>query len=96
MTSPLPPVDPEKNRRLIAERLGWPRTALAACVEIENDYPGWVVFWTRGGLERDRDPGYRAFINIHGWRRTDVAGETPEELRERLADAVETLPDRAR
>lgn len=95
MTSPLPPADPAKNRRLIAERLGWPDTALATCIEIENEFPGWMVYWTQGGLPRDRDPGFRAFIQVHGWRRTDVAGATAEELRERLADAVTKLPDRA-
>lgn len=33
------------NRRLIAERTGWPEGALEACADMEDRHPGWHVSW---------------------------------------------------
>lgn len=48
--SPLPkwPSDQARirnNRRLVAERTGWPEGALPACAELEQRHPGWHVWW---------------------------------------------------
>lgn len=88
MTEP----DPLHNRRLIAERLGWPDGALDACLALEADFPRWSVYWTKGGLPPDPRRGYRAFARVH-WARFDAVAETPEELRERLDEADAQLPD---
>ncbi|AGL19478.1 hypothetical protein [Actinoplanes sp. N902-109] len=52
--------DPERNRELVAQRLGWPDGALNNCRALEAEFPDWSVFWTNGGLPKDQQPGYRA------------------------------------
>jgi len=88
----LPPVDPEKNRALIAERLGWPDGALEACRKLEAEFPAWMVFWTKGGLPRDPNPGYRA-VTWNARRRGYAYGKTAEELGAALRDTL-TVADR--
>ncbi|MEV4708993.1 hypothetical protein [Actinoplanes sp. NPDC049316] len=80
-----------RNRQLIAERAGWPDDALPGCLELEAEFPGWVVYWSRGGLPHAPEPGFRAFTTV-GWRKFDAYGETAQALRERLAAAVKDLP----
>lgn len=83
--------DPGANRRLIAERLGWPTGAVEACEWIEAAAPGWHAAWSHGdGQEWDR-PGY--YAERRDWHRLDpgprwVYGETPDEL---LAE-IEAVP----
>lgn len=65
MTTPLPlhPPGPElaaKNRRLLAERWGWPDGALQACEKIEKLHPGWSAMWSAGGEHTWREPGFYA------------------------------------
>jgi len=93
MSTELPPGDVMTSRRLIAKRLGWPDGALEACVELEADFPDWVVFWTRGGLPSDRDPGYRAVLNLHGFV-CSLRAETVEGLRDQVATVDADLPRR--
>ncbi len=33
------------NRRIIAERVGWPVGALEMCEHLDAAYPGWMVWW---------------------------------------------------
>lgn len=90
----LHPIDddlPRRNRRVLAERQGWPDGALDACLELEQAYPRWAVLWTKGGLPRDPDRGYRAYATVERVL-YDVFAETAEVLRERLADADLGLP----
>jgi hypothetical protein len=51
-----------RNQKILAERLGWPAGALAACWDLENRHPGWHVDWlsenTSPGFERPA--GFRA------------------------------------
>jgi hypothetical protein len=82
-----PPVDPALNRRLVAERLGWPDGALEACSALEADYPAWHVFWTRGGLPRSPERGFRA-IHEERNRRTELYAPTAEDLRAQVAARV--------
>jgi hypothetical protein len=81
--SALPPVDPALNRRLVAERLGWPDGALDACTALEAEFPAWHVFWTRGGLPRSPERGYRATCEVRH-RRTELYAPTAEDLRDQL------------
>ena len=53
LTPPLPPVDPERNRELLAERLGWPDGAVDACRQVEAGHPGWHVWWSQNPWRRD-------------------------------------------
>lgn len=73
------------NRELIAERLGWPGDALGACLELEQAFPRWAVFW-------DRVRGYRAYAIVCGQTHQRSA-ETPDQLRGHLAVADPELPD---
>jgi hypothetical protein len=50
--TPLDPPGPElaaKNRRLLAERLGWPDGALEACEQLDQAHIGWYTNWSPGG-----------------------------------------------
>lgn len=85
--SALPPVDPERNRRLIAERLGWPDGALEAVVQLEQAHPEWNIWWTRGGLPLGAPAGYRASLRRHG-HHCEPHGATLDDLRVQLV-AVE-------
>jgi hypothetical protein len=83
----LPPPDPKLNARLIAERLQWPDGALEACEALEEEFPGWMVFWTWGRLPADPHPGYRA-VTENARRRGYAYGVTPEELGAALRDTL--------
>lgn len=89
--SALPPVDPDRNRRLLAERLHWPEGALAQCQALEADFPDWIVFWTSGGLPRNPDPGYRASLMRHN-ETCELYAVTIDELREMVRAAQREAP----
>jgi hypothetical protein len=42
----LPPEVIERNRELVAARLGWPAGALDTCRHLERSHPGWHCWWT--------------------------------------------------
>lgn len=91
--SELPPVDPLRNRAVLASRLGWPDEALALCIISECEFPEWDFFWGRGGLPADPDPGYRAKLRRHS-HRVHLFGETIEVLRAKVAAVQQELPPR--
>jgi hypothetical protein len=88
----LAPCGPElgaANRRIIAERLGWPELAVGVCERIEAECPAWHVTWSSGGWMTWTQPGF--YAECRGWHCCDpgpryVYGATAGALRE----AVET------
>lgn len=76
--------DPGRNRRVLAERLGYPDGALAACIDIENEHPSWIVYWTRGGA---KPAGFYAFRSGPWSSTTHLYGATPDALREAINSA---------
>ncbi|MBT2541975.1 hypothetical protein J7E99_14990 [Streptomyces sp. ISL-44] len=56
----LPKVDPELNRELIAQRLGWPEGAVEESRAVEAEEPGWQVWYVIGGLPSEPEPGFTA------------------------------------
>lgn len=56
----LPEVDPERNREVLAERLGWPIGAVEECRAVEAEEPSWNVWWVPGGLPSQPEPGFTA------------------------------------
>lgn len=46
----------ESNRRVIAERSGWPDGVLQACEDFDRRHPGWFAFWR----PENRRPGFEA------------------------------------
>ena len=42
----LPPEVQERNREIIAERLGWPAGAVSNCRQVEAGRPRWYCWWT--------------------------------------------------
>lgn len=71
---PLPPAVQERNRKLIAARLGWPDGALDACRQLEAARPGWYAWWSRNPWRRDgKVPPGPAF----GAARVDAHGGEP-------------------
>jgi hypothetical protein len=95
--SALPPVGPElawRNRQIIAERLGWPAGALAACEAIELAHPAWYPNY----CQANTIPGFEAPAGFYASRRRDAVrgertayGATPEALREAI-EAIEAPP----
>jgi hypothetical protein len=68
----------ERNRELIAERLGWPDGALNECRDLEARYPDYFCWWTSRGYP-DPVPGYGAALR-GGQTPHSVHGATPEKL----------------
>jgi hypothetical protein len=93
IVSGLPPVDPERNRELIAERMGWPAEALEVCRRLEKDFPRWMVFWTSGGLPVTPEPGYRAILEQRR-HTTKLYAPTAVAIEAKLAMTDPTIPPR--
>jgi hypothetical protein len=90
---PLHPVGPElavKNRRILAERLGWPAGTVEVCEHIEDETPGWSVTWSPGGDMTRPEPGFYA-VPRYGSRDNPpfLHADTGDELRELLAGQPE-------
>ncbi|MFB4314362.1 hypothetical protein [Actinomadura sp. 21ATH] len=84
----LPPVAPERNREILAERLGWPDGALEACRELEQRHPGWSLWYDIGGLPASPVPRYRAECD-YGWRYREMG--RPRQKEEVCAAAAEEV-----
>jgi hypothetical protein len=86
---PLPPHVQERNREIVAERLGWPDEALGACREIEAGAAGWYCWWTPLPWP---DPGFRPAYGAARIDRRPVGdpslyARTPGELAELIKAA---------
>ena len=95
--TPLDPPGPElaaKNRRLFAQRLGWPDGALEACEQLDQAHAGWYANWSPGGSPSRPDAGYYT-RRWHQERGEPFAyGRTPEELSAVIATWPWPKPDR--
>lgn len=96
MVSPLPPIDTLEqrialaaaNRRVLAERLGWPAGYLEACEQVDADHPGWHATWHRAnpGPPAFAHPAeFTAFLRAEHGAVATVHGETVEALLEAMA-----------
>lgn len=57
MSEPLRPPGPglaAHNRRVLAERLGWPAGAVEVCERVDAAHPGWHTNWSSGEPSRTR------------------------------------------
>lgn len=84
----LPPQVQDRNREIVAERLGWPDGALDACRKTEAGAPGWYCWWTPAPWP---DPGFRpaygaALINRRPLGDPSLYARTPGELAERIRE----------
>jgi hypothetical protein len=85
----------ENNRRLLAERGGWPAGALDGVRAVEKACPGWTATWFGDW----RIPGFERVAGFYAWRtgrdplgvrgdrrvrRHEVYGATPDQLAEAL------------
>ena len=76
----LPPEVQERNRELVAERLGWPDGALEACRKVEAVHSGWYCWWSPTPWPpRDRPAYGAARVNAH-WNVPPLYAETPDDL----------------
>lgn len=74
---------PARNKRLIAERTGWPDGALAACNRIEQAHPAWRAWWAPENIAAGFEcpTGFHAqFDGRHRSERITLFAPTPEEL----------------
>lgn len=90
------------NRRLIAERCGWPDGAADACGRLDAQWPRepywdgtrprWYTFWSPGPVGAEPRPGFYAVReSARAWE-PPAFGATPAEL----VAAVEAWPVRSR
>lgn len=49
-----------KNRRVLAERMGWPEGAVDVCEQVETAHPGWYPNYSPGGTWDRPEAGYYA------------------------------------
>lgn len=88
MVNWVPPIDTlqgrealaRSNRRVLAERLGWPAGHLEACEQVDVDRPGWFASWYKANLA---PPEFAHPARFSGWRRLGnvrVHAETIEGL----------------
>lgn len=54
--------DPERNRELLAQRMGWPLGALDECREFEREFTGWYAWWSPAHGGYGASPAYGLFI----------------------------------
>jgi hypothetical protein len=90
----LHPIGPDllrHNRRVLAERLGWPEGAVDACAALEAEFPRWMVFWSAGGLPVSPEPAYRAVLQLFG-HHSALRAPTAEDLRTQIAAVDAGLP----
>jgi hypothetical protein len=88
-----------RNRRIVAERVGWPDGAVEACERLEREYRGWDVRWLDDWFVKgfERQAGYYAWatgeqpgtsIWVEGeqiWiRRQELYGMQPSDLEKQL------------
>lgn len=73
---------PRHNRRVIAERIGWPDGAVEACDWIEQAYPEWIPGWQHESKIRgfERPEGYYATRQGGHSGEPDLYGATAEDL----------------
>jgi hypothetical protein len=89
---PIEPEVKERNRELIAERLGWPEGALEAVRQLEGQHPGYSVFWGEGRVSDPR-PGFYAMRDGDSHWRPTFYGATAVDLSIALAaDAAQRPP----
>lgn len=60
----------ERNRELIAARLGWPAGAVDSVRAIEQACPGWTVAWFGDWTL----PGWERAAGFYAWRTGDQPG----------------------
>lgn len=63
-----------RNRELIAERTGWPEGALAECLRLEEDCPGYSVAWFHA--QKSPTPVFRREAGFYAW----IAGDQPGHM----------------
>lgn len=88
-------VDPDLNRRLVAERLRWPAGALEACTALAAAHPEWTIYWSAGQPGQPPQPGYRASLRVHGdhgTRKVELFAPDPADLAARMADVERQEP----
>jgi hypothetical protein len=97
MSGGLPPEVVRRNRELLAERDDWPADALAECLKIEDECPGfhasWFPEWKPANPDFQCEAGFYAWITGNqpgqmwsdGWHgRQEWYGATAAELRAKL------------
>lgn len=80
-----------RNRRVLAERQGWPDGAVEACEQLEVTHRGWSFSWRTANTIKgfERPEGFYATTGST-WRDITRYGATPEEL----AEVLMTTPNR--
>lgn len=75
------------NRRLIAERTGWPEGALQACADLEDRHPGWHVSW----MNENTTPGWERPAGFYATHRGGLHAVGPIEAYAATAADLEPL-----
>jgi hypothetical protein len=75
-----------RNRLLIADRLSWPAGTVVACEEIEQEHPGWSVWWRGENTIRGFEAPAGFYAGREDWWHGErpVYGATGTELAEKM------------
>jgi len=57
-----------RNRRILADRLGWPVGAVQECEWVEREHPGWSPHWREANAWSGQPAGYYALRYDHDRR----------------------------
>lgn len=70
------------NRRVMAERIGWPDGAVEACDKLQDAYPGWNPGWQPESTIRgfEHPAGYFASRLGRRYNEPVAYGSDPDEL----------------
>jgi hypothetical protein len=69
-----------RNRRIIAEYLGWPEGVVEACEQLDRAHIGWSATWSDGDSQAKPKVGFYAERQGRRTGEPMAYGATPEEL----------------
>lgn len=76
------------NRKVLAERLGWPAGMLEACEQLDREHPDWTAFW-RSEVTWAQHPHPAGFVATREGDGLHVCGVDVAAVTE----AIESAPD---
>jgi hypothetical protein len=70
----------ERNREILAERLGHPPETVEGCCEIERRCPGYFAWYSDGTMAGQPGPRYGARVENARYSDPTYYGNTPDDV----------------
>lgn len=74
----------QRNREILAQRMGYPPATVRACRELEERFPGWSAWYDPGDLPGQQGPHYAARRRRAGFGDPILRAESPDALAVRI------------